>query len=44
VAAAVSHYLTRVTQVLVKEAGKWKIRSSHWSAITGGSGTSQAAQ
>jgi SnoaL-like domain len=43
-ATAVSHYLTRVTQVFVKEAGKWKIRSSHWSAISGGSGTSQAAQ
>ena len=43
-ATAVSHYMTRVTQVFVKEAGKWKIRSSHWSAISGGSGTSQAAQ
>ena len=43
-AAAVSHYMTRVTQTYVKEAGKWKIRSSHWSAISGGSGTSQAAQ
>jgi hypothetical protein len=41
---AVNHYLTRVTQVMVKESGKWKIRSSHWSAISGGSGTSQAAQ
>jgi len=43
-APAVSHYLTRVSQVFVKEAGKWKVRSSHWSAITGGSGTTQAAQ
>jgi hypothetical protein len=41
---AVSHYLTRVTQVYVKEDGKWKIRSSHWSPITGGGGTTQAAQ
>lgn len=41
---AVSHYLTRVTQVFVKEGGKWKVRSSHWSPITGGSGTSQAVQ
>ena len=41
---AVSHYMTRVTQVFVKEAGKWKIRSSHFSPITGGSGTSQAIQ
>ncbi len=40
---AVSHYLTRVTQVFVKEEGKWKVRSSHWSAITGGSGTTQTA-
>lgn len=43
-AAAVSHYLTRVTQVFVKEGGKWKIRSSHWSPITGGTGTSQTTQ
>ena len=27
-APAVSHYLTRVTQVFVKEGGKWKIRAS----------------
>jgi hypothetical protein len=40
--APVDHYLTRVTQVFVKEDGRWKIRSSHWSAITGGSGTSQS--
>ena len=39
--AAVSNYLTRVTQVFVKEDGKWKVRSSHWSAVTGGSGTTQ---
>ena len=42
--AAVGHYLTRVTQVFVKEGGKWKIRSSHWSPIAGGSGTSQTTQ
>ena len=40
---AVSHYLTRVTQVFVKEDGEWKIRSSHWSPLQGGSGTSQTA-
>jgi len=40
-AAAVSNYLTRVTQVFVKEDGKWKVRASHWSAVTGGAGTSQ---
>ena len=43
-AAAVSNYLTRVTQVFVKEDGKWKVRSSHWSAVTGGSGTTQTVQ
>ena len=42
--AAVGHYLTRVSQVFVKEGGKWKIRSSHWSPIAGGSGTSQTTQ
>ncbi len=40
----VSHYLTRVTQVFVKEDGEWKVRSSHWSPLQGGSGTSQAAE
>ena len=40
---AVPHYLVRVTQAYVKEGGKWKIRSSHWSAVAGGSGTSQSA-
>lgn len=40
---AVSHYLTRVSQVFVKEGGEWKIRSSHWSPVAGGSGTSQSA-
>lgn len=40
---AVNHYLTRVTQVYVKESGGWKVRSSHWSPVAGGSGTSQTA-
>ena len=40
---AVSHYLTRVTQAFVKEDGQWKIRSSHWSPVGGGSGTSHAS-
>jgi hypothetical protein len=40
---AVSNYRTRVSQIYTKEAGKWKVRSSHWSPITGGSGTSQTA-
>ena len=41
--SAVSHYMTRVTQAYVKEGDGWKIRASHWSPITGGSGTSQAS-
>lgn len=41
--AAVGHYLTRVSQVFVKEDGEWKVRSSHWSPVSGGSGTSQTA-
>ena len=40
-APAVGHYLTRVTQVFVKEAGKWRLRSSHWSPVSAGSGTTQ---
>ena len=40
----VSHYMTRVTEVYVKEDGDWKRRAAHWSAITGGGGTSQAAE
>ncbi len=40
----VSHYMTRATQVFVKEAGEWKVRSSHWSPISAGSGTTQTVQ
>lgn len=40
---AVTNYRTRVSQVFVKEDGEWKVRSSHWSAISGGAGTSQTA-
>lgn len=40
---SVKNYRTRVSQVYTKEAGKWKLRSSHWSPITGGSGTNQTA-
>ena len=39
----VSNYLTRATQVLVKEGGKWKVRAAHWSPIAGGSGTTQTS-
>jgi len=37
----VNNYLTRVTQVYVKENGKWKVRAAHWSPIVGGTGTNQ---
>jgi len=40
---AVRHYMTRVTQVFVKEGDSWKVRAAHWSPIAGGSGTSQTA-
>ncbi len=40
-APAVTNYLTRATQVYVKEDGEWKVRSSHWSPVSGGSGTSR---
>ena len=39
----VNNYLTRVTEVYVKEDGKWKVRAAHWSPIQGGSGTNQNA-
>ena len=38
---AVSNYRTRVSQVFVKEGGKWKVRGSHWSPMASGAGTSQ---
>ena len=40
---AVSVYRTRVSQTFVKENGSWKIRTSHWSPMQGGSGTTQVA-
>jgi hypothetical protein len=40
---AVPNYFTRATQVFVKEDGAWKIRSAHWSAVLGGTGTSQTS-
>jgi hypothetical protein len=39
----VNHYMTRVTQVYVKEDGKWVVRAAHWSPVAAGSGTSQTA-
>jgi hypothetical protein len=41
---AASFYLVRVTSIYVKEAGAWKLRSDHYSAILGGGGTTQTAQ
>lgn len=35
----VPNYMTRATQVLVKEDGKWKVRAAHFSPIRGGAGT-----
>jgi len=40
---AVSHYMTRVTDVYVKEGGKWKIRAAHYSPIAAGQGTQQTS-
>ena len=39
----VSHYLTRVLQVFVKEDGKWVVGAAHWSPVAGGSGTTQTS-
>ncbi len=41
---AVSHYLTRVSEIYVNEDGKWKRRAAHWSAVSAGGGTTQAAE
>jgi len=41
--APVGHYMTRVTEVYVKEDGEWVSRAGHWSAIQGGSGTNQTS-
>jgi len=40
---AVPNYLTRVTEIYVKEDGKWKMRGAHWSPVQGGSGTKQTS-
>ena len=39
----VSHYMTRVTQVYVKEDGEWNVRAAHWSPVAAGSGTTQSS-
>ena len=43
-ANGVSHYLTRVSQSFIKEGSEWKTRTSHWSPVVGGSGTSQTGK
>ena len=40
----VGHYLTRVSQTSFKEDGEWRTRTSHWSLVMGGSGTSQTGK
>ncbi len=42
-APRVGNYFTRATQVFVKADGEWRIRSSHWSPVLGGAGTSQTS-
>ena len=42
--ARVGHYLTRVSQTFIKEDGVWKTRTSHWSPVKGGYGTSQTGK
>ena len=39
----VSHYMTRVMQLYVKEDGEWKVRAAHWSPVAAGSGTTQSS-
>jgi hypothetical protein len=39
---SVSDYKTRCTQAFIKEDGKWKIRSTHWSPIIGGEGAKRS--
>ncbi len=40
----VTDYRTRIMAVYVKEDGAWKQRAGHWSALAGGTGTSQAVE
>ena len=42
-ADAVKVYRTRVSQTFIKEGNDWKIRTTHWSAMSGGSGTTQVS-
>ena len=40
----ISNYKIRCTQAFVKEDGMWKIRSTHWSPISGGEGAMRSAK
>jgi len=39
----VSNYLTRVSQTFAKENGKWVVKTSHFSPVQGGQGTTKTA-
>lgn len=41
--APVAHYMTRITEVYVKEGKNWVVRAAHYSPIAAGSGTSQSS-
>jgi hypothetical protein len=38
-----ANYLTRAMEVYVKEEDGWRIRTAHWSPLTGGKGTTETA-
>ncbi|MBT8137125.1 MAG: hypothetical protein KJO54_08950 [Gammaproteobacteria bacterium] len=39
----VAHYMTRITEVFVKEGKNWVVRAAHYSPIAAGSGTRQSS-
>lgn len=40
---AIDHFLTRVTEVFVKQDGEWRLRAAHASPMGGGRGTTSTA-
>lgn len=40
---AIDHFLTRVTEVFVKQDGEWRLRAAHASPMRGGRGTTSTA-